>query len=54
MTRLYDGREKAIKHCVNETTEEVERWRERRLKDRDDEEALNMLRKSQNKALYII
>ena len=50
MLRIYDGRERAIQNCITQARGEVEHWRERRLNDRDDEEALNMLRKSQNKA----
>ncbi|KAL4233392.1 Coiled-coil domain-containing protein 58 [Mactra antiquata] len=47
MTVLYNGRENAIKKCVKETATEVDKWRARRLQDRDDQEAINMLRKSQ-------
>ncbi|XP_060590122.1 protein MIX23-like [Ruditapes philippinarum] len=49
MMRTYDGREKAIQHCVIKAREEVEHWRKCRLENRDDVEAENMLRKSQHK-----
>jgi hypothetical protein len=49
MMRTYDGREKAIQHCVIKAREEVEHWRKCRIENRDDVEAENMLRKSQHK-----
>lgn len=53
MTKIYDDREKVIKRCIGQTTEEVRQLREVYQQDRDNVEKLNKLRTSQLKVLSL-